>query len=198
MLKKLHNGNVGFKSYLIFLGLPLFAEKVPNGNDGFKSYLMFLGFCVYSNTSENESKTFFAISLNQVSLICVIAKWGSLWMCLGLGFMYFFFPKPHLARLYIFIHMLIWFSIINCSVSVFGVSAESMQCSYDSKGNSVPTILLLMQERLYSQGGLKVGTNIMICFVIWAIDYALARLGHWLSFLLSLLNEFSGWRYISH
>lgn len=43
-----------------------------------------------------------------------------------------------------------------CSASVFGVSAESMQCSYDSKGNSVPTILLLMQERLYSQGGLKV------------------------------------------
>ncbi|XP_057438997.1 rho GTPase-activating protein 2-like [Lotus japonicus] len=42
----------------------------------------------------------------------------------------------------------------SASVSVFGVSAESMQCSYDSKGNSVPTILLLMQERLYSQGGL--------------------------------------------
>ncbi|XP_028182244.1 rho GTPase-activating protein 2-like isoform X2 [Glycine soja] len=40
-------------------------------------------------------------------------------------------------------------------VSVFGVSAESMQCSYDPKGNSVPTILLLMQDRLYSQGGLK-------------------------------------------
>lgn len=45
---------------------------------------------------------------------------------------------------------------IFCSASVFGVSAESMQCSYDSKGNSVPTILLLMQEQLYSQGGLKV------------------------------------------
>ena len=45
-----------------------------------------------------------------------------------------------------------------CSVSVFGVSAESMQCSYDPKGNSVPTILLLMQDRLYSQGGLKVLT----------------------------------------
>ncbi|PWA81820.1 rho GTPase activating protein with PAK-box/P21-Rho-binding domain-containing protein [Artemisia annua] len=30
-----------------------------------------------------------------------------------------------------------------------------MQCSYDSRGNSVPTILLLMQERLYAQGGLK-------------------------------------------
>ncbi|XP_056860977.1 rho GTPase-activating protein 2-like [Raphanus sativus] len=44
---------------------------------------------------------------------------------------------------------------IKCSVSVFGVSAESMQCSYDEKGNSVPTILLLMQQRLYSQQGLK-------------------------------------------
>ncbi|CAL9065827.1 unnamed protein product [Musa banksii] len=43
----------------------------------------------------------------------------------------------------------------SASASVFGVSAESMQCGYDSKGNSVPTILLLMQERLYSQGGLK-------------------------------------------
>ncbi|GFY98753.1 Rho GTPase activating protein with PAK-box/P21-Rho-binding domain-containing protein [Actinidia rufa] len=43
----------------------------------------------------------------------------------------------------------------SASVSVFGVSAESMQCSYDSRGNSVPTILLLMQEKLYSQGGLK-------------------------------------------
>ncbi|WOL15854.1 rho GTPase-activating protein 2 [Canna indica] len=43
----------------------------------------------------------------------------------------------------------------SASASVFGVSAESMQCSYDSKGNSVPTILLLMQERLYKQGGLK-------------------------------------------
>ncbi|XP_042514681.1 rho GTPase-activating protein 2-like [Macadamia integrifolia] len=43
----------------------------------------------------------------------------------------------------------------SASASVFGVSAESMQCSYDSKGNSVPTILLLMQERLYTQAGLK-------------------------------------------
>ncbi|KAL4572087.1 hypothetical protein LXL04_018856 [Taraxacum kok-saghyz] len=43
----------------------------------------------------------------------------------------------------------------SASVSVFGVSAESMQCRYDSRGNSVPTILLLMQERLYAQGGLK-------------------------------------------
>ncbi|XP_050203382.1 rho GTPase-activating protein 2 [Mercurialis annua] len=43
----------------------------------------------------------------------------------------------------------------SASVSVFGVSAESMQCTYDSKGNSVPTILLLMQEKLYSQGGIK-------------------------------------------
>eukprot|EP00252_Welwitschia_mirabilis_P020276 TRINITY_DN4935_c0_g1_i1.p1 TRINITY_DN4935_c0_g1~~TRINITY_DN4935_c0_g1_i1.p1 ORF type:complete len:270 (-),score=41.17 TRINITY_DN4935_c0_g1_i1:497-1306(-) len=36
------------------------------------------------------------------------------------------------------------------------VVPESMQCSYDSRGNSVPTILLLMQKRLYSIGGLKV------------------------------------------
>ncbi|KAG4120111.1 hypothetical protein ERO13_D11G123500v2 [Gossypium hirsutum] len=45
----------------------------------------------------------------------------------------------------------------SASANVFGVSAESMQCSFDPKGNSVPTILLLMQERLYSQGGLKAG-----------------------------------------
>jgi hypothetical protein len=43
-----------------------------------------------------------------------------------------------------------------CSASVFGVSTESMQCSYDSRGNSVPTILLMMQRRLYEQGGLQV------------------------------------------
>ncbi|MCO5564503.1 hypothetical protein L7F22_018164 [Adiantum nelumboides] len=43
----------------------------------------------------------------------------------------------------------------SASASVFGVSAESMQCSYDKKGNSVPTILLLLQERLYDQGGLQ-------------------------------------------
>ncbi|WOK97319.1 hypothetical protein Cni_G06027 [Canna indica] len=41
----------------------------------------------------------------------------------------------------------------SASTTVFGVSAESMQCSYDSRGNSVPTILLLMQRRLYEQGG---------------------------------------------
>ncbi|XP_078440155.1 rho GTPase activating protein with PAK-box/P21-Rho-binding domain-containing protein [Wolffia australiana] len=43
----------------------------------------------------------------------------------------------------------------SASASIFGVSPESMQCAYDPKGNSVPTILLLMQERLYAQGGLK-------------------------------------------
>ncbi|CAN0920011.1 Rho GTPase-activating protein 2 [Linum grandiflorum] len=43
----------------------------------------------------------------------------------------------------------------SASASVFGVSAESMQCCYDSKGNSVPTILLLMQQKLYTQDGLK-------------------------------------------
>lgn len=43
----------------------------------------------------------------------------------------------------------------SASASVFGVSAKSMQCSYDEKGNSVPTILLMMQKRLYSEGGLQ-------------------------------------------
>jgi hypothetical protein len=31
-----------------------------------------------------------------------------------------------------------------------------MQCSYDPRGNSVPTILLMMQRRLYEEGGLWV------------------------------------------
>ncbi|XP_048539216.1 rho GTPase-activating protein 2-like [Triticum urartu] len=44
----------------------------------------------------------------------------------------------------------------SASASVFGVSPESMQCGYDDRGNSVPKILLLMQERLYSQDGLKI------------------------------------------
>ncbi|GMI75947.1 ROP guanosine triphosphatase (GTPase)-activating protein 3 [Hibiscus trionum] len=43
----------------------------------------------------------------------------------------------------------------SASASVFGVSAKSMQCSYDDRGNSVPTILLMMQKRLYVEGGLK-------------------------------------------
>ncbi|KAM1019595.1 hypothetical protein ACFX13_041672 [Malus domestica] len=43
----------------------------------------------------------------------------------------------------------------SASASVFGVSAKSMQCSFDNNGNSVPTILLMMQKRLYSGGGLK-------------------------------------------
>ncbi|XVF22307.1 hypothetical protein REPUB_Repub12eG0161600 [Reevesia pubescens] len=43
----------------------------------------------------------------------------------------------------------------SASANVFGVSAKSMQCSYDDRGNSVPTILLMMQKRLYTEGGLK-------------------------------------------
>ncbi|MED6111065.1 hypothetical protein PIB30_049012 [Stylosanthes scabra] len=43
----------------------------------------------------------------------------------------------------------------SASAKVFGVSAKSMQCSYDERGNSVPTILLMMQKRLYSEGGLQ-------------------------------------------
>ncbi|EOY08284.1 hypothetical protein QUC31_010917 [Theobroma cacao] len=43
----------------------------------------------------------------------------------------------------------------SASANVFGVSTESMQLSFDSRGNSVPTILLLMQRHLYAQGGLQ-------------------------------------------
>ncbi|KAK9170387.1 hypothetical protein Syun_002527 [Stephania yunnanensis] len=43
----------------------------------------------------------------------------------------------------------------SASANVFGVSTESMQCSYDNRGNSVPTILILMQKRLYARGGLQ-------------------------------------------
>ncbi|KAJ9541245.1 hypothetical protein OSB04_027751 [Centaurea solstitialis] len=43
----------------------------------------------------------------------------------------------------------------SASATVFGVSTESMQLSHDFRGNSIPTILLLMQQRLYSQGGLQ-------------------------------------------
>ncbi|XP_030548635.2 rho GTPase-activating protein 5-like isoform X2 [Rhodamnia argentea] len=43
----------------------------------------------------------------------------------------------------------------SASTTVFGVSTESMQLSFDSRGNSVPTILLLMQRHLYAQGGLQ-------------------------------------------
>ncbi|KAL1562197.1 Rho GTPase-activating protein 3 [Salvia divinorum] len=43
----------------------------------------------------------------------------------------------------------------SASASVFGVSAESMQCSFDQRGNSIPTILLMMQSMLYEQGGLQ-------------------------------------------
>ncbi|EOA28536.1 hypothetical protein CARUB_v10024753mg [Capsella rubella] len=44
----------------------------------------------------------------------------------------------------------------SASATVFGVSTESMQLSYDSRGNCVPTILTLLQSRLYEQGGLQV------------------------------------------
>lgn len=43
----------------------------------------------------------------------------------------------------------------SASTSVFGVSPQSMQCSYDHRGNSVPVILLRMQNRLYSESGLQ-------------------------------------------
>ncbi|MCS4558862.1 hypothetical protein L9G74_20810, partial [Shewanella sp. C32] len=44
----------------------------------------------------------------------------------------------------------------SASVNVFGVSPTSLQCSFDHKGNSVPTILLMMQRKLYEREGLKI------------------------------------------
>ncbi|KAG8370678.1 hypothetical protein BUALT_Bualt13G0008300 [Buddleja alternifolia] len=43
----------------------------------------------------------------------------------------------------------------SASTRVCGVSADSLQWSNDTRGNTAPTILLLMQETLYAQGGLK-------------------------------------------
>ncbi|KAK9674583.1 hypothetical protein RND81_12G242300 [Saponaria officinalis] len=43
----------------------------------------------------------------------------------------------------------------SASTTVFGVSTNSMQLSFDTRGNSVPTILLMMQHRLYALGGLQ-------------------------------------------
>ncbi|KAJ7971575.1 Rho GTPase-activating protein [Quillaja saponaria] len=43
----------------------------------------------------------------------------------------------------------------SASTTVFGVSTESMQLSFDARGNSIPVILLLMQRHLYAQGGLQ-------------------------------------------
>ncbi|KAL0337020.1 UNVERIFIED_CONTAM: Rho GTPase-activating protein 1 [Sesamum calycinum] len=43
----------------------------------------------------------------------------------------------------------------SASTRVFGVSTDSMQLSFDPRGNCVPTILLMMQKRLYFQGGLQ-------------------------------------------
>ncbi|XVE77322.1 hypothetical protein DITRI_Ditri13aG0053200 [Diplodiscus trichospermus] len=37
----------------------------------------------------------------------------------------------------------------------FGASAKSMQCSYDERGNSVPTILLMIQRRVCMQEALR-------------------------------------------
>jgi len=57
---------------------------------------------------------------------------------------------------YIIVLTVAIFSFVVHSTSVFGVSTESMQLSFDARGNSVPTILLLMQRHLYAQGGLQV------------------------------------------
>lgn len=72
-----------------------------------------------------------------------------------------FVPTSNIDRIFSFKEYYIWvffFPSLNpYSVTVFGVSTESMQCSYDKRNNSIPTILLMLQKRLYAQGGLQVG-----------------------------------------
>ncbi|MBA0856690.1 hypothetical protein Goshw_001696 [Gossypium schwendimanii] len=65
-----------------------------------------------------------------------------------------FFPRSGRLSLHCTPFALLLISFL-CSASVFGVSTESMQLSLDSRGNSVPTILLLMQSHLYARGGLQ-------------------------------------------
>ncbi|MFQ6626689.1 hypothetical protein Gotur_005729 [Gossypium turneri] len=72
----------------------------------------------------------------------------------GLQSFFFLFMPTFLGHLIFLLNVqYVFFSL--SSASVFGVSAKSMQCSYDARGNSVPTILLMMQKRLYAEGGLK-------------------------------------------
>jgi hypothetical protein len=72
--------------------------------------------------------------------------------------------------------------IFTCSATVFGVSTESMQLSYDSRGNSVPTILLLMQRHLYVQGGLQVN-HLYDISAYYAISTCLVSLGFKIEFV---------------
>ena len=62
---------------------------------------------------------------------------------------------------------------------MFGVSTESMQLSYDTRGNIVPTILLMMQSHLYSRGGLQV--RVIVCLLLKTNVQEIAR--QWLSIL---------------
>lgn len=68
----------------------------------------------------------------------------------------FFSPASWISQQWISSWLTRYIDPLFSSANVFGVSAKSMQCSHDDKGNSVPTILLMMQKRLYIEGGLKV------------------------------------------
>ncbi|MCO5591797.1 hypothetical protein L7F22_045789 [Adiantum nelumboides] len=59
----------------------------------------------------------------------------------------------------------------SASASVFDVFAESMQCSYDRKGNSVPTILLFLQERLYDEGRLKANDGFFLLCCLQTLEH---------------------------
>ncbi|RLN07008.1 hypothetical protein C2845_PM11G30230 [Panicum miliaceum] len=71
----------------------------------------------------------------------------------------------------------------SASVSVFGVSPTSMQCSYDRRGNSVPTILLTMQRKLYSLGGLQMADPLT------ALIHAVQVMNFLKTLILKTVNE---------
>lgn len=101
-------------------------------------------------------------------------------------FFFFFWPSwPASYAFFIFHLTYIIFFFFWSSVSVFGVSAKSMQCSYDDRGNSVPTILLMMQRHLYSEGGLKACLCLYIGFnFYWYMLYKVK----WFWSMLSLFH----------
>lgn len=67
-----------------------------------------------------------------------------------------------------------------------------MQCSYDTRGNSVPTILLLMQEKLYAQDGLKVCNNFSSFSCNFSKEIAYKLPGNLFDYLFFYLNNVPG------
>ncbi|MBA0558364.1 hypothetical protein Golob_015386 [Gossypium lobatum] len=131
-----HVAHVTFDRFHGFLGLPVeFEPEVPRRAPSARQ--------VYQCT-------FFFLFKIIIEIL--------IWFCRinFLGFGYFGYCRCFLEILFLSANFISLAKIsFLCSASVFGVSTESMQLSLDSRGNSVPTILLLMQSHLYARGGLQ-------------------------------------------